>query len=127
MFQGWAIVLLAIGYVGALFAVAWFGDRMPSRTGTAAVDRGHPFLYALSLGVFCTSWTFFGSVGLAATTGFDFIPVYIGAILMFALGWQHALSRWPTIQRWLWLPFALVFASFDAYLLLRVILRAMQA
>ena len=88
MFQGWAIVLLAIGYVGALFAVAWFGDRTASRSDKAAGDRGHPFLYALSLGVFCTSWTFFGSVGLATTTGFDFIPVYIGPILMFALGWR---------------------------------------
>jgi Na+/proline symporter/signal transduction histidine kinase/CheY-like chemotaxis protein len=102
MFQGWAIVALAIGYVGALFAVAWFGDRMSAGTNSTnggstnaanpaalpSTGRARPLLYALSLGVFCTSWTFFGSVGLAATTGFDFIPVYIGAILMFALGWR---------------------------------------
>jgi Na+/proline symporter/signal transduction histidine kinase len=98
MFQGWAIVLLAIGYVGVLFAVAWLGDRMAAKQAAAQVaggrphNRARPFLYALSLGVFCTSWTFFGSVGLAATTGFDFIPVYIGAILMFAFGW-------PVIRR----------------------------
>jgi Na+/proline symporter/signal transduction histidine kinase len=99
MFQGWAIVLLAIGYVGALFAVAWFGDRMSvpnsahsaaaaGQPGSTQTGTARPLLYAWSLGVFCTSWTFFGSVGLAATTGFDFIPVYIGAILMFALGWR---------------------------------------
>lgn len=94
MFQGWAIVVLAIGYVGALFAVAWFGDRtsVPKAAHHTAAgpptSKARPLLYALSLGVFCTSWTFFGSVGLAATTGFDFIPVYIGAILMFALGWR---------------------------------------
>jgi Na+/proline symporter/signal transduction histidine kinase/CheY-like chemotaxis protein len=89
MLQGWGIAVLAIGYVGALFAVAWAGDRMSARMFKQTdATTGRPILYALSLGVFCTSWTFFGSVGLAATTGFDFIPVYIGPILMFALGWR---------------------------------------
>ena len=74
MFQTGAIVALAIGYVCALFAVAWAGDRiMRSRKGT----RGRPFIYAMTLGVYCTSWTFFGSVGLAGSTGYDFIPVYL--------------------------------------------------
>ena len=83
MFQTGAIVALAIGYVCALFAVAWAGDRiMRSRKGT----RGRPFIYAMTLGVYCTSWTFFGSVGLAGSTGYDFIPVYLGPILMFAVG-----------------------------------------
>jgi Na+/proline symporter/signal transduction histidine kinase/CheY-like chemotaxis protein len=83
MFQTGAIVALAIGYVCALFAVAWAGDRMMrSRKGT----RGRPFIYAMTLGVYCTSWTFFGSVGLAGSTGYDFIPVYLGPILMFAIG-----------------------------------------
>ena len=84
MFQTGAIVALAIGYVCALFAIAWAGDRMMrSRKKT----DGRPFIYALTLGVYCTSWTFFGSVGLASGTGYDFIPVYIGPILMFAVGW----------------------------------------
>ncbi len=84
MFQAWAIVALAIAYVCVLFAVAWAGDRVVrSRAGSA----GRPVLYALTLGVYCTSWTFFGSVGLAASTGYDFIPVYLGPILMFAIGW----------------------------------------
>ena len=83
MFQTGAIVALAIGYVCALFAVAWAGDGiMRSRKGT----RGRPFIYAMTLGVYCTSWTFFGSVGLAGSTGYDFIPVYLGPILMFAVG-----------------------------------------
>lgn len=84
MFQTGAIVSLAIGYVGALFAIAWAGDRiMRSHKGL----EGRPFIYALTLGVYCTSWTFFGSVGLAGATGYDFIPVYLGPILMFAIGW----------------------------------------
>ena len=84
MFQTGAIIALAFGYVGALFAVAWVGDRMVRSKGSGT---GRPVIYALTLGVYCTSWTFFGSVGLASTTGYDFLPVYIGPILLFAVGW----------------------------------------
>ena len=83
MIDGWLIVGVALLYIGGLFALAWVGDRRARKTGTTA---GRPMVYALSLAVYCTSWTFFGSVGLAATTGFDFIPVYIGPILMFLVG-----------------------------------------
>jgi Na+/proline symporter/CheY-like chemotaxis protein len=85
MLAGWAIVVLAIGYVGCLFAIAWVGDRSIRSTKGG---RGRPVIYALSLGVYCTSWTFFGSVGLASATGYDFVPVYLGPILIFALGWR---------------------------------------
>ncbi len=83
MFDPVTIIAIAILYVLALFAVAWFGDRQ--------VTPGHgwsaqPLIYPLSLAVYCTSWTFFGSVGLAAQTGYDFVPVYIGPILMMTLG-----------------------------------------
>lgn len=88
MFDGWAILALGIAYIGVLFAIAWTGDRtIRSRKGGV----GRPLIYALSLGVYCTSWTFFGSVGLAASTGYNFIPVYVGPILMFAFGWPLIL------------------------------------
>jgi Na+/proline symporter/signal transduction histidine kinase/ActR/RegA family two-component response regulator len=47
---------------------------------------GRPYIYALSLGVYCTSWTFYGSVGLSSGAGFAFLPVYIGPVLMFTVG-----------------------------------------
>ncbi|MGE4246263.1 MAG: NahK/ErcS family hybrid sensor histidine kinase/response regulator [Parvibaculaceae bacterium] len=84
MLTAWSAVLVALLYVGALFLIASFGDRA-ERQRPRGTPR--PFIYALSLGVYCTSWTYFGSVGLAATTGFDFLPIYIGPILMLALGW----------------------------------------
>ncbi len=88
MFDSWAILALGIAYIGVLFAIAWTGDRtIRSRKG----GQGRPLIYALSLGVYCTSWTFFGSVGLAASTGYNFIPVYIGPILMFVFGWPLIL------------------------------------
>jgi len=88
MFEGSTIIAVALGYVSALFALAWVGDRIiRSREGTG----GRPLIYALSLAVYCTSWTFFGSVGLAASTGYDFIPVYLGPILLFTIGWPLVL------------------------------------
>ena len=60
-------------------------------TAHARAAAGGRSIYALSLAVYCTSWTFFGSVGLAASTGYDFIPVYLGPILLFAFGWRFLL------------------------------------
>ncbi len=83
MTEGWQVALLALGYVSALFALAWFGDR------TIRLNKGgngRSLIYSLSLAVYCSSWTFFGSVGLAATSGYNFLPVYLGPILMFLFG-----------------------------------------
>ncbi len=84
LFEGGQVVAVALGYVFLLFLLAWVGDRYFRARSDA---RGRPLIYALSLGVFCTSWTFFGSVGLAVRTGYDFLPVYLGPVLMFAVGW----------------------------------------
>ena len=82
--QAWMVVLVGLAYVGLLFAVATWGDRKASAAKNQR--RPRPLIYALSLAVYCTSWTYFGSVGIAARTGYDFIPVYLGPILMFVLG-----------------------------------------
>jgi Na+/proline symporter/signal transduction histidine kinase/CheY-like chemotaxis protein len=82
--QGWTVLIVGLAYVGLLFAVATWGDA--KSTAQAKHRRPKPLIYALSLAVYCTSWTYFGSVGAASRTGFDFIPVYLGPILMFALG-----------------------------------------
>jgi Na+/proline symporter/signal transduction histidine kinase/CheY-like chemotaxis protein len=69
-------------YLLLLFAVASIGDRRSSRWNSAP----RPYVYALSLAVYCTSWTFFGSVGLSAQRGLEFLGIYIGPILVFTLG-----------------------------------------
>lgn len=84
MLPGWIIFASSIGYLLLLFAVASYGDRLRRRNG--APPRGRPVVYALSLAVYCTSWTYFGSVGLAAVRGFEFFGIYIGAIVVFTLG-----------------------------------------
>jgi Na+/proline symporter/signal transduction histidine kinase len=81
--QGWVIVIIALAYVSLLFAIASIGDR----SGIAAMTgRARPFIYALSLAIYCTSWTFFGSVGLAAERGPEFLTIYIGPLLVFLFG-----------------------------------------
>ncbi len=66
-----------------LFAVASFGDRLSKRRSPA---KGRPLVYALSLAIYCTSWTYFGGVGLASQRGLEFAAIYIGPILIFTLG-----------------------------------------
>ncbi|MET3662235.1 hybrid sensor histidine kinase/response regulator [Aquamicrobium ahrensii] len=81
---GWLIVIAAILYVTMLFAVAAFGDRHAARRGPIA---SRPYIYSLSLAVYCTSWTFFGSVGLASERGLEFLTIYVGPILIFVFGY----------------------------------------
>lgn len=85
MLTDWTVIFFGLAYLGALFAVATLGDRR-AKQGQARGSR--PLIYALSLGVYCTSWTYFGSVGIASRTGLDFLPIYIGPILVMLLGWR---------------------------------------
>ena len=64
MLPGWTIFAAAFAYLLLLFAVATYGDRK-TRAPDAAT-RGRPLVYALSLAIYCTSWTYFGGVGLAS-------------------------------------------------------------
>jgi Na+/proline symporter/signal transduction histidine kinase/CheY-like chemotaxis protein len=82
MLQGWVVIAFALGYIGFLFVIASYGDRT-RRLGRAG--RWRHFIYPFSLAIYCTSWTFFGSVGLASRTGFDFLTIYLGPILMIGL------------------------------------------
>src|ERR1700680_5042386 len=83
MLHDWGVIAAAFGYIGFLFFVASHGDRLsPTQRG-----RASSLIYPLSLAIYCTSWTFFGSVGFASRTGFDFLTIYIGPILMIGLCW----------------------------------------
>jgi Na+/proline symporter/signal transduction histidine kinase len=83
MLQGWVIVAVALGYIGLLFVVASYGDSMRLRRA----GRSQLLIYPLSLAIYCTSWTFFGSVGFATRTGLEFLTIYVGPILMLGLCW----------------------------------------
>ncbi|MDP6622836.1 MAG: sensor histidine kinase [Alphaproteobacteria bacterium] len=84
MLQGWVILIVALAYLGVLFAIAAWGDRR-ARSGNSLI--ANPYIYTLSIAVYCTAWTFYGSVGRAATSGVGFLPIYLGPTLMAVLWW----------------------------------------
>lgn len=84
MLFGAAIAAAAI-YLAGLFWLAAWRDRVRN-AGWLARPGLSGWVYGLSLGVYCTSWTFFGGVGTAATAGLEFLPIYLGPILVFTFG-----------------------------------------
>ncbi len=83
MIPAWSVVLVALAYLCGLFAVAHTADISGRRLMTG---RARSTIYALALGVYCTSWTFYGSVGFANRAGFDFLGIYVGPILVIGFG-----------------------------------------
>ena len=89
------IVAASLAYVGLLFAIAWWGDRR-AEAGRSLVRN--PWVYTLSIAVYCTSWTFYGAVGLAARSGLEFLTIYIGPTVVF-LGWWLVLRKMLRISK----------------------------
>ncbi len=84
MLQGWVILLVAFSYLSILFAIAYYVDKRADQKRSLIAN---PYIYALSIAVYCTSWTFYGSVGRAASSGVGFLPIYLGPTLTFLLAW----------------------------------------
>ena len=81
MLHDWGVIAVAFGYIGFLFLVASYGDRLsPDQRG-----RASGLIYPLSLAIYCTSWTYFGSVGSATRASIDFLAIYVGPVLMIGL------------------------------------------
>jgi len=81
MFDLWVLFLAAVVYLSVLFFIAYAAERgmLPARLVR------HPLVYTLSLGVFATSWSFYGSVGFAQNQGYNFLTIYLGVTLAFIL------------------------------------------
>ncbi|MGE5170019.1 MAG: ATP-binding protein [Rudaea sp.] len=93
--DGTVVAVVALGYLGMLFAIAYAGDK---RADAGRSLIANPWVYALSLAVYCTTWTFYGSVGRAAATGIGFLPIYLGPTLTAAL-WWFVLRKMIRISR----------------------------
>jgi Na+/proline symporter/nitrogen-specific signal transduction histidine kinase len=78
------VVAASFAYLGLLFAIAYYADRRAS-AGRSII--ANPYIYSLSLAVYATAWTFYGSVGRAASDGVGFLPIYLGPTLMILLWW----------------------------------------
>ena len=89
------LALITFIYFALLFAVAYWGDRR--REAGKSLTRNSS-VYTLSLAVYMTSWTFYGSVGRAATQGLDFLPVYLGPTLII-FTWGFLLRKIVRVTR----------------------------
>ncbi|MGF1691439.1 PAS domain-containing hybrid sensor histidine kinase/response regulator [Photobacterium kagoshimensis] len=83
MAQGWVVVPVSLMYLGVLFFIAWYGDKK-----LTWLARWRPWIYSLSIAVYCTSWTFYGTVGQASQDAWSFLPIYLAPILVFIFGWR---------------------------------------
>lgn len=89
MFSSANLFVIVFLYLLLLFGLAYYAEKK-ERTGKSIVNN--PYIYSLSLAVYCTSWTFYGSVGKAATSGLSFLTTYIGPTLMAAL-WPVVIAK----------------------------------
>ncbi len=88
MFSNWLLISVSIGYISLLFIIAHLGEKYRNKLKF----KHHTVIYALSLGVYCTSWGFLGTSAQAANNSFTYISVYLAPILLFTF-------FWPFIQR----------------------------
>ncbi|MFD1186669.1 ATP-binding protein [Pontibacter rugosus] len=80
----WLVIGVSFLYLALLFGLAYWAERR-SVVGKSFVSN--PYIYALSMAVYCTAWTYYGSVGRAATTGLQYLAIYVGPTLMAPLWW----------------------------------------
>ncbi|ERM83868.1 histidine kinase [Rhodonellum psychrophilum GCM71 = DSM 17998] len=84
MLSNGVIISFTFGYLVLLFAIAWFSEKSEKSGRRLSTN---PYVYSLSLAVYCTAWTYYGSVGRAATNGLEFLTIYIGPSLIAPLWW----------------------------------------
>ncbi|HEX4978316.1 MAG TPA: sensor histidine kinase [Nocardioides sp.] len=84
MVDTWVVVTVSVGYLALLFAIAHYGDRRAA-AGRSIISNG--YVYALSIAVYATSWTYYGSVGSAAGGGIAWLPIYLGPMVVVTVWW----------------------------------------
>ncbi|MBT0811200.1 histidine kinase [Litoribacter ruber] len=98
MFSNAVVISFTFGYLALLFAIAYLSERSSFRSKKLS---SNPIIYSLSLAVYCTAWTYYGSVGRAATSGIEFLTIYIGPSLIAPLWWlvMRKIIRISKVQR----------------------------
>lgn len=83
MALGW--VVLALVYLAGLFWLARWGDK---DTPLARKLTSHPVIYSMALAIYCTAWTFYGGVGEASRNSWQYLPIFLGPILVYLVGYR---------------------------------------
>jgi len=90
------LIVASLGYAMMLFAIAFWAERR-ARAGRIGWLRS-PLVYTLSISVYSTGWTFYGAVGSAARSGFEYVTIYLGPTLVF-IGWWWLLRKLLRVGR----------------------------
>lgn len=91
--SSFALFIIVLIYLALLFFVAHLAEKKKSKRWI-----NNPYIYALSLAVYCTAWTYYGSIGVAATSGLNYLPIYIGPIMIIP-AWIYINTRIVRISR----------------------------
>ena len=84
--SNYLVGLVIVMYLAMLFVLAYFAEKNPRGKWTS-----NPYVYTLSLAVYCTAWTYYGSVGIASRSGISFLAIYLGPVI--------SLPLWIVIMR----------------------------
>ncbi|MGG7550199.1 ATP-binding protein [Chryseobacterium arthrosphaerae] len=93
MMNSFALFFVVLFYLALLFLVAHLAEKKRSKLWI-----NNPYIYALSLAVYCTAWTYYGSIGVAATSGLNYLPIYIGPVMIIP-AWIYINTRIVRISR----------------------------
>jgi Na+/proline symporter/signal transduction histidine kinase len=74
--NNFTLIIIIVFYLAVLFYIAFLGERKRQSKWV-----NNPYIYTLSLAVYCSAWTYYGSVGIAANSGIDFLPIYLGPVI----------------------------------------------
>jgi len=91
--SSFALFTVVLFYLALLFLVAYLAEKKKSKLWI-----NNPYIYALSLAVYCTAWTYYGSIGVAANSGLNYLPIYIGPIIIIP-AWIYINTRIVRISR----------------------------
>ncbi len=87
------LFILVIVYLGFLFFIAHTAEK---RRGLFWMNN--PYVYSLSLAVYCTAWTYYGSIGVAANSGLEYLAIYIGPVIIIP-SWIYINKKIIRISR----------------------------
>lgn len=87
------LFLLVILYLGLLFFIAFRAEKKKSSFWV-----NNPYIYSLSLAVYCSAWTYYGSIGVASNQGLEYLAVYIGPVIIIP-AWIYINSKIVRISR----------------------------
>lgn len=84
--SNYALIIIIFAYLALLFYIVYWGNKNAKSKWV-----NNPYVYTLSLAVYCTAWTYYGSVGTAAESGMRFLPIYLGPLI--------AIPLWIVVMR----------------------------